>query len=233
MWVVVPVKRFFNAKTRLAKILSDAERESLAQVMLNDVLLAISNSHLVSGILVISNEIRARYSVERLGGLFLEEQKAGLSAAVAQAGRWLSKHGQRGLLMIPGDVPLVRSADLDHIIQSHDNELGVTIVPDIERDGTNALAVSPVDLIDFSFGRKSFEKHLIESKDKGLSAKVLASSGLSLDIDNVIDLQMLLSFDNETETLAYLADSGIARRVLPRRDKSADNVTVAAPSLLM
>jgi 2-phospho-L-lactate guanylyltransferase len=201
--------------------------------MLNDVLLAISNSHLVSGILVVSTEIRARYSVERLGGLFLEEQQAGLSAAVAQAGCWLSRHGQRGLMMIPGDVPLVRSADLDHIIQSHDNELGVTIVPDIERDGTNALAVSPVELIDFSFGRQSFSRHLKASEERELSPKIIESSGLSLDIDNVMDLQMLLSFDNETETLAYLADSGIARRVLPRLDKNADNVGIGAASRLM
>ncbi len=233
MWVVVPVKRFFNAKTRLAKILSDAERESLAQVMLNDVLLAISNSHLASGVLVVSNEIRARYSVERLGGLFLEEQQPGLSAAVAQAGRWLSTHGQRGLLMVPGDVPLVRSADLDIIIKNHANELGVTIVPDMGCNGTNALAVSPVDVIDFSFGVSSFDLHVAESKRKGISAKILESSGLSLDIDNVMDLQMLLSFDNETETLAYLADSGIARRVLPRQDRTADNVGIGAASRLL
>ena len=42
MWVVVPVKRFSNAKTRLAPLLSAAERESLAQAMLNDVLRAIA-----------------------------------------------------------------------------------------------------------------------------------------------------------------------------------------------
>jgi 2-phospho-L-lactate guanylyltransferase (CobY/MobA/RfbA family) len=136
-------------------------------------------------------------------------------------------------MMIPGDVPLVRSADLDHIIQSHDSESGLTIVPDSERDGTNALAVSPVELIDFSFGRQSFTKHLKASKKKGVSTKILESSGLSLDVDNVMDLQMLLSFDNETETLAYLADSGIARRVLPRLDKNADNVGIGAASRLM
>ena len=36
MWVVIPVKRFANAKKRLMSILSTSERESLAQVMLND-----------------------------------------------------------------------------------------------------------------------------------------------------------------------------------------------------
>ena len=60
MWVVVPVKRFSNAKTRLAPLLSAAERESLAQAMLNDVLRAIAESRRVAGVLVVSREVRAR-----------------------------------------------------------------------------------------------------------------------------------------------------------------------------
>ena len=130
MWVVVPVKRFVNAKTRLASLMSESERESLAQVMLNDVLLAVSSSLLVSGVLIVSNEVRARYAVERLGGLFLEEEYAGLSASVAQAGKWLVKHGQRGMLIIPGDVPLVSSSEIDEIIKSHRGDRALTIAPD-------------------------------------------------------------------------------------------------------
>ena len=49
MWIVIPVKRFSNAKTRLSSMLSEAERESLAQVMLHDVLQAASEARLVSG----------------------------------------------------------------------------------------------------------------------------------------------------------------------------------------
>jgi hypothetical protein len=58
-------------------------------------------------------------------------------------------------------------------------------------------------------------------------------SGLALDIDNPLDLQILLSFDNETETLAYLADSGIARKVLPRRNRSAGKAGIGAASRLI
>ena len=95
MWIVVPVKRFSNAKTRLSAVLTPAERESLAQVMLNDVLGAISRSRLVSGILVVSNEPRARYAAERAGGLFLLEEELGVSQAIVKASEWLKNHGQR------------------------------------------------------------------------------------------------------------------------------------------
>jgi 2-phospho-L-lactate guanylyltransferase len=231
MWVVIPVKRFVNAKTRLSSLMSESERESLAQVMLNDVLLAVSSSLLVSGILLVSNEVRARYAVERLGGLFLEEEEAGLSASVEQASKWLAKHGQRGMLMIPGDVPLVRSSEIDEIIRSHRGDQALTIVPDTERDGTNALCVSPLQLIKFSFGKASFSKHLAAGELLGLVPSIVNLSGIALDIDNPIDLQILLSFDNETETLAYLADSGIARKVLPRRNRIAGKVGIGAASI--
>ena len=233
MWVVVPVKRFVNAKTRLASLMSESERESLAQVMLNDVLLAVSSSLLVSGVLIVSNEVRARYAVERLGGLFLEEEEVGLSASVEQAGKWLVKHGQRGMLIIPGDVPLVSSSEIDEIIKSHRGDKALTIAPDSAKEGTNALCVSPIQLIDFSFGKGSFSKHIASAEQLNLAPTVVSLSGLALDIDNPLDLQILLSFDNETETLAYLADSGIARKVLPRRNRSAGKAGIGAASRLI
>jgi 2-phospho-L-lactate guanylyltransferase len=233
MWVAVPVKRFSNAKTRLATILSAAERESLAQVMLNDVLHAICRARLVSGIVVVSHEVRARYAVERAGGLFLEEEGSGLSAAIKQAGSWLAGHGQRGLLMLPGDLPLASGNEIDQIIECHHAAPAVSLVPDREHDGTNALAVTPADAITYAFGRGSFTAHFDAALAAGITPTVLTLSGFALDIDNPMDLQTLLSYDSETETLAYLSDSGIARRVVPRHNSGGDNSGIAAASRLL
>ena len=233
MWVVVPVKRFSNAKSRLAPVLSAAERESLAQAMLNDVLCAIAHSQCVSGVVVVSREVRARYAVERVGGLFLEENASGLSAAITQAGAWLAIHGQRDLLMIPGDVPLVGAREIDQVIGAHRGSPAVTLVPDREQDGTNALAVSPIDAISFAFGSESFAKHRHAAEQAGIAPAVLHLPGFALDIDNPMDLQTLLTYDSETETLAYLSDSGIARRVLPRHPNARDNSDIAAASRLL
>ncbi|MGE0486423.1 MAG: 2-phospho-L-lactate guanylyltransferase [Gammaproteobacteria bacterium] len=230
MWVVVPVKRFSNAKTRLASLLSEAERESLAQAMLHDVLGAVHAARLVAGILVVSHEVRARYAVERLGGLFLEENGNGLNAAVRQAGQWLTTHGQRGLLMIPGDVPLVTAAEIDELVAAHGAAPAVTLAPDRERDGTNALAVSPAEVIPFSFGRGSFAAHCEAARATGIAPGVLHLNGIAHDIDNPMDLRTLVTHDAETETLDYLCDSGIARRVLTRRHDGAEASGAAAAS---
>ena len=219
MWAVVPVKRFSDAKTRLAGVLSPAERESLAQVMLNDVLRAICDASLVSGFAVVSHEIRARYMIERLGGLYVEESGIGLSDAIRQAGKWLHEHGQRGLLMIPGDVPLVKGRDIDQLIAGHQGSPAVSIIADREYDGTNGLAVTPPDAIDFKFGRGSFQKHISQCEELKIEPRIIRSAGFELDIDHPMDLQTLLSYEgyNETECLSYLTDSGIANRL--RREK--------------
>ena len=233
MWVVVPVKRFSNAKTRLASLLTAAERESLAQAMLNDVLSAITASRLASGVVVVSREVRARYSVERAGGLFLEESGAGLSAAIAQGGHWLATHGQRDMLMLPGDVPLVSAHEIDAVLAAHRGAPAVTLVPDREHTGTNALAVSPCDAIPLAFGSDSFARHRDAALAAGVTPEVLFLPGLALDLDNPMDLQTLLTYDSETETLAYLCDSGIARRVLPHHASARDSSDIAAASRLL
>ncbi|MBK6657773.1 MAG: 2-phospho-L-lactate guanylyltransferase [Proteobacteria bacterium] len=221
MWVVVPVKRFSNAKTRLAPLLSAAERESLAQAMLNDVLRAIAESRRVAGVLVVSREVRARYCVERIGGLFLEDTADDLSSAIELAGEWLATHGQRGMLMA-GDVPLVSGREIDELLLTHRGAPAVTLAPDRKHDGTNALAVSPADAIHFAFGKGSFAKHRQAALDVGIQAQVALLPGLALDVDNPMDLQTLLTYDSETETLAYLCDSGIARRVMPHHTSARD-----------
>ncbi|MEX2479633.1 MAG: 2-phospho-L-lactate guanylyltransferase [Gammaproteobacteria bacterium] len=233
MWAIVPVKRFSNAKTRLASVLTEAERESLAIAMLNDVLRAVREAHLVAGVVVVSHEVRARYAVERIGGLFVEESGSGLSAAIRQGAQWLATHGQRGMLMVPGDVPLVSSAEVDRIIEQHRGMPAVTLVPDREHDGTNALAATPPEAIPFAFGRGSFNRHREAATAAGIESTVLHLPGLALDIDNPLDLQTLVTYDAETETLDYLCDSGIARRILSRPEAGRDTSGLAAASRLL
>jgi 2-phospho-L-lactate/phosphoenolpyruvate guanylyltransferase len=233
MWVVVPVKRFSNAKSRLAALLDAAERKSLAQVMLHDVLSALNASRLVSGIVVVSHEVRARYAVERAGGLFLEEDGAGLSAAVHQAGQWLAAHGQRDLLMIPGDVPLVSGREIDVVIAAPQGAPAVTLVPDREHNGTNGLAVTPADVIPLAFGADSFTRHRQAARALGIEPTVLELPGLALDIDHPLDLQTLLTFDSETETLAWLGDSGIARRLHGRHGAQRNPSELAGAARLI
>ena len=232
MWVVIPVKRFANAKKRLMSILSTSERESLAQVMLNDVIRAVAGASLVSGILLVSSELRAKYVVERAGGLFLKGKEEGVSAAFKNASDWLLKHGQRTAFMIPSDIPTIESVELDKLIASHSGSKAVTLMPDRHYGGTNGLIVSPPGIIEYHFGSDSFSLHLEATKKALITPTVKISPGIALDIDSQTDLYRLLTVEQSIETLDYLWDSGIAKRLLSSGNENYKSERMAASNLM-
>ena len=232
MWIVIPVKRFALAKNRLNTVLTSAERESLAQVMLNDVIRAVANARLVSGILLVSNEMRAKYIVERAGGLFLKSIESGVSIAFKQASDWLLRHGQRTAFMIPSDIPTIESSEVDSLIAAHSAGKSVTIIPDRHYGGTNGLIVSPPDIINYHFGSNSFSLHINAAEEVGIKPTVKISQGVALDIDSQPDLYRLLTAEQSIETLDYLWDSGIAKRLLSNRNEKFKSERMAASYLM-
>lgn len=216
MWVVIPVKPFAFAKQRLSSVLTDAERAQLARIMLRDLLTTLGSCRRLAGILLVSQEVTVRALAHEFGVEVLDEETRGLSRAVAQAGSHLAARGERRMLMLPGDVPLATSTEIDTIVQHHQGDRLMTIVADREGFGTNALAVSPPALMEFHFGRESFQAHCLAAEAVGAKVQSLALPGLAFDIDTPDDLRALMTYDTEAETLAYLCDCGIPPRVLRR-----------------
>lgn len=221
MWVVIPVKPFAFAKQRLATVLSPAERDELARTMLTDLLGTLSQCPSVSGILIISQEDSARALAKRYGGTVVAEEMRGLSRAVAQGAQHLSNLGERRMLMLPGDVPLATASEIETVIQAHGTGPQLTIVADREGYGTNALALSPPNLMPFQFGHRSFQAHCAAAGELGAAVRELSLPGLAFDIDTPTDLQDLMTYDTEAETLAYLCDCGAVARLLPKQSMHA------------
>lgn len=218
MWAVVPIKQFSIAKMRLAAILDEAQRVQLARVMFRDVLRALRRCDAVSGIVVVSREPDARPIAAEFGAQFLVEQDTDLSLAVVQGGRHISAAGDTAMLCIHGDVPLVTAAEIGELIATQGDRRGLTLVADRDGTGTNGLAVSPVDLMPFSYGRDSFEAHAETAHMLGVGVRSLELEGLSLDIDTSDDLRTLMDYDSETETLEFLRRVDVVSRLPPRHN---------------
>jgi 2-phospho-L-lactate guanylyltransferase len=184
MWAVVPVKEFAGAKQRLSPVLSAADRARLYADMLDRVLDALAAARGIDGILVVTNEVRLkRRDIRVLADL----ERAGQSAAVAQGVRLLAAEGRRAMLTVPGDLPLATAGEIEQVVAGHDR---FTIVPSRDGKGTNALAVSPPDLIGFRFGAASFAPHCAAARALGLEPRILRLTGLGLDIDTPDDLAL-------------------------------------------
>ena len=138
LWVVIPVKPFGQAKSRLADVLSVAARAALMRDLLAGVLARVREADLPAAALVISRDAAVRSFAQGLGVHTLAEIGDDLNAALEQARQWVIGRGGDALLVLPADLPLLTA---DDILQLYDLGLaGAEVVVAASHDGgTNAL----------------------------------------------------------------------------------------------
>lgn len=221
MWAIVPLKTFSEAKQRLAEVLSEAERRDLMLAMARDVLTTLSHCKNLTGVLIASRTHEAdalaqAFSTER----FSESPNADLPGTLTQASEYLQRHlGATGVMIMPADVPMIDAEEIDAILADHDQ---VTLIPDRENLGTNALIASPADAIPFIFDGRSFRPHLDAAIAAGIKPAIVTSRNFALDIDTARDLKTLLEQAPTTQTGTFLVKSGIAQRLQASDNAFAD-----------
>jgi 2-phospho-L-lactate/phosphoenolpyruvate guanylyltransferase len=190
---ILPVKRFDRAKQRLASGLEGTSREVLAEAMLRDVLGALARVRSLYAIVVVTGEPRAQKLARAHDALIVpDEAEAGQSAAAALGVARAVEVGAERVLMVPGDCPALDAAEVHALISGQANRAtAVTIVPDRHGTGTNALLLSPPDVIAPAFGEGSFARHLAAAQASGAHVAVEEVASLALDVDTPDDLEAL------------------------------------------
>jgi 2-phospho-L-lactate/phosphoenolpyruvate guanylyltransferase len=213
-WVVLPVKDLPEAKERLAGVLSAKERQDLARAMLEDVVGALAASAGLAGILLVTRDPDARRLAARYGARVLpEDENRGHTAASSLGARTLAQEAVAGMLQVPADVPLVTPEDIAALLQVHGEAPAVTLAPSRDERGTNAVVCSPPDVLTLHFGVDSFLPHLRRARALGVEPQIVQRPGLALDVDTPDDLAAFLAAPSPTRAYAYLAESGIGRRI--------------------
>ncbi|MFN8453190.1 MAG: 2-phospho-L-lactate guanylyltransferase [Anaerolineae bacterium] len=186
MFTVIPAKPFQQAKTRLAAVLSLAERANLSRHLLQR---TIHLAGQVGEVVVISRDAAVRRVAKEAGAWALVEMGAGLNGAVQQASEWVLAQGGQRMLVLPGDLPLVQLADIQAMVALGQSSPALVIAPCQRRDGTNALFLNPPDLIPFAFGPGSFAQHQQAGWARGVIPIIYDSATLALDLDLPGDLE--------------------------------------------
>lgn len=192
IWAAVPVKEFAEAKQRLASVLSAKQRQLLAAAMFEDVLDALSAAPL-AGIMVntldpVASELACRHGAR----VITTGARDGHSGAVAAMSRALTKAGAAGMLACPGDIPGVSAQEIAALLAAHEAAPSFTIVPAHDSRGSNAVLLSPPQLLPLRFGNDSFLPHLQMARRHGLAPAILRLPGFALDIDHPGDAQAFL-----------------------------------------
>jgi len=214
MWAVLPAKDLVDAKQRLADALSPPERRLLFRTMYEDVLSVLADVPGLDGIAVITRDEEAAAVAKSYGArIITEAENQGQTAAVEAAVATLIDDGITSIMTFPGDAPLITRDEIETVLAAHGDAPAMTIVPAHDRRGSNCIALSPPNLIPFSFGNDSFKPHLAAARELGVDPVILDLPRIALDIDTPDDLRQLIHRPADTRTHAYLDTSGIAARL--------------------
>jgi 2-phospho-L-lactate guanylyltransferase len=198
---LVPVKSLGQAKQRLAPALDGPARAALVLAMLDDVLGALRGAQAVSEIGVISADPAVLARAAAPGAHPLPDHAGDLNAALTSAAAQVAP-GADALLVLPADVPLVTSGEIDRLIAAAPAR-GALIVPSGD-GGTNALLVRPPLALPFRFGPDSLARHAAAAREQGLPLRVYHTPGLERDIDRPEDLVWLAAAGGETTAARVL-----------------------------
>jgi 2-phospho-L-lactate guanylyltransferase len=183
--------------------------------MVADVLDALAAVPSLDGVIVVTAEpIAARIAAE-LGAQVVHDPAEsgqsdaaarGVAAALAGAGQPVDGGaGEAGgagvpgrrvvvgapaerVLLVPGDCPALDPDEVEALLA---RTAPVVIVPDRHGTGTNALVLSPPDVMAPSFGEGSFERHTGLARAAGTEAEVADVKTLGLDVDTPDDFAAL------------------------------------------
>lgn len=188
--ILVPVKNLAEAKQRLSSILSPEERLALAQAMCEDVLEALARWQRRPPVAVVTSDSFASDLAARFNFEVVADDNSGETGAIEMATAVCRARGAESTLVVPADIPLIESSELQKIVESAPSG-GAVLVPDAAGRGTNAAWRSPSDLFPLRFGNDSFLPHLAAAKATGLPCVVLELPGIARDVDRPEDLREL------------------------------------------
>jgi 2-phospho-L-lactate guanylyltransferase len=223
--ILVPVKETSTAKQRLAAVLTQEQRTTLARTMLEDICAALAQvvapplslpglerqggDFARPAIALVTNDAFAtglarRYDFE----IIVDNDNLGESEAIAMATVEAEKRGAQFTMVLPGDIPLLRAPEVEAVLAAMPVE-GSVLVPAADARGTNAVLRRPCALFPLRFGNDSFLPHHAAARATGKASIVLDNAdlpGIALDIDRPADLAQLLGFPMRTRTQKLLCE---------------------------
>ena len=192
LWAIVPVKPLRRGKSRLAGTLSEEERTALNQELLEHTLKILNGLKEIEQVLVVSRDPHALTIARNCGARTVREDgQPHLNTALKRATIVTQVYATAGVLILPADLPLLNQDDVLTLIGKAAQPPVVVIAPDRHEKGTNALLISPADLIEYDFGEDSFKRHCARAIKAGARLEIVRLPSLELDLDLPEDLELI------------------------------------------
>ncbi len=185
--ILVPCKSLASGKSRLAGLLTQAERQALCERFLADTLKLARGIAGAANVRLVSADEKAREIAAGEGIETFAEAWPDLNAALSGARAELAKSGLPAeVLILPIDIPLATEKSLASVTAAAGD---VVIVPDRRQAGTNVLLLRNGAFADFRFayGENSFRVHVDNALAQNRNPTILRNEALEFDIDEPDD----------------------------------------------
>jgi 2-phospho-L-lactate guanylyltransferase len=192
VWTIVPVKPLRLGKSRLGNVLSEENREALNFCLLEQTLETLKSVKQIEQILVVSRDPRVLSLARSLAIRTVHEAGTPeLNHALERATMFVRRLAVQSVLIIPADLPLINTMDIEAILELGKKPPVVVISPDRHKKGTNAMFVNPSGLFKYQYGPDSFQKHVELALEKGARIEIFNRQSISLDLDLPDDLALV------------------------------------------
>ena len=190
-FVVVLVKDFAGAKTRLGPALDATSREQLAR---RNAELALRAAGAGEQVLAIAGGPEAAAAAAALGvDAVVEREPRGQNAAAALGLELAASRGATAVLLLSSDLPLVTPEVVARML-ARGAALpapAVLAAPATGRGGTNALYLRPPGACGLHFGDDSLRRFEADARAQGATFELFEAPELALDLDEPSDLELL------------------------------------------
>ena len=202
---LVPFKPLSEAKSRLANILSPADRRTLALAMLDDVLTALSRSSSIDRVIVTASDHAAQALVMSRGLEFMPDTAGTLNGALQAAIHTIDPGSM--LMVVHADLPLLEEDDIDEFITLMPSD-GLVLAASNDGGTTAAMCAVP-QRMQWSFGEHSLQRHIAAARARNIPVVSVREGPITFDIDRPVDLYRLLNNPGGRQTGRLLARMNI------------------------
>ena len=194
LWAIVPIKPLRRGKSRLSEILSEEERYQLNHQLFIHTIEVLRQVDAISDILVVSRDSDVLTEARDMNVRTVTENGTPeLNNALLRASVFSKAFSTEGVLIVPADLPLLTPQDVTDFLAQRTKPPMAVIAPDRRRGGTNMLLIDPADLLTFSYGYDSFNKHCALARSRGAAVIVYENERIALDLDIPEDYDILTS----------------------------------------
>ncbi|KUK45633.1 MAG: 2-phospho-L-lactate guanylyltransferase, partial [Anaerolinea thermophila] len=94
---------------------------------------------------------------------------------------------------VPADLPYINKEEVEDFLAQEGEPPEIIISSDRHSEGTNALFINPIGILEYNFGPWSFRKHIEQAERKKIKVKIKNMESLTFDLDVPEDLEIFMN----------------------------------------